>query len=163
MSPTQPHSIHDTSVVRQEVICNLQPLCRALAEAFGRRGVPPADMSAVWRADVVATCPKCGIIVSGEELYALSKPPAAESASAKIGRLRLGDCARSGCDSYHYQLAFKPHGEVAWTELLSQAEGILQERQPPAISPTIQDQLFEPLRRLFLQALRLAVFGSRSG
>jgi hypothetical protein len=35
-----------------------------------------------------------GTRISGKELFALSQPPTAERATAKIGRLRLGDCAR---------------------------------------------------------------------
>jgi hypothetical protein len=94
---------------------------------------------------VAATCPRCGIWISGAELLALSRPPAAETGSAKIGRLRLGDCARSGCEAYHYLVTVKPHGQVDWPFLLTQAEAILREdEQPPGDSPT----RYQALRQL---------------
>ena len=138
----------DTSIFRQEDIRKLEPLCRALAEALERRGLGPEKVLAAWQADVAATCPRCGISVSGAELCALSQPPAAGTASPKIGRLRLGDCARSGCDSYHYQLAFRIHGEVDWTAILSQADGILQAREHPASSDAAERQVVSCLKRV---------------
>jgi hypothetical protein len=134
-------------IVRQQELPKLQPLCRALAEALRRGGLGPEKALAVWRADVAAECTRCGIPVSGDELFALSQPPAAEHASAKIGRLRLGDCARSGCDSYHYQLTFSIHGQVDWAALLSQAEALLQEQEHPAGNGAAQHPMGSRLAR----------------
>jgi hypothetical protein len=139
----------DTAIVRQEEIRRLQPLCRALAEAIERRGVPPDQARAAWGADVAATCPRCGIAVSGVELLALSQPPAAETASAKIGRLRLGDCARRGCDSYHCLLTFKAPSEVNWLDLLSEAEGILHEQEHPVEGSATPCQVVSQLAQRF--------------
>lgn len=138
----------DTAIVRQEEIRKLQPFCRALAEALSRRGLGPENALAAWRAGVAAECARCGSSVSGDELFALSQPPAAEQASARIGRLRLGDCARSGCDSYHYQLTFKMQGQVDWAGLLLQVETIQQEQEHPAGSDAAQRLVGSSLARL---------------
>ena len=137
----------DTAIVRQQALPKLQPLCRALAEALKRRGLGPEKALAFWRADVAAECARCGSSVSGDELFALSQPPAAEQASARIGRLRLGDCARSGCGSYHYQLAFKMQGQVDWADLLLQAEAIRQEQEHPAGNDRAQRRVGSSLAR----------------
>jgi hypothetical protein len=61
----------------------------------------------------------CGIWISGEELRALAFPPDAEIATAKIGRLRLGDCARKGCDAWQYSLHLWDQEEVDWPALIA--------------------------------------------
>lgn len=138
VTPTQDDMSQETAIVRQEELRKLQAFCRALAEALRRGGLGPENVVAAWRAGVAAECPRCGISVSGDELFALSQPPAAEHGSAKIGRLRLGDCARSGCDSYHYQFTFKVHGQLDWSALVLQAEAIQQEQDHPAGSDAPQ-------------------------
>jgi hypothetical protein len=121
----------DTAIIRQSEIRMLPALCQALVTALERRGLGPERALAAWREDVAAICPQCGISVSGAELFALAHPPAAETSSAKTGRLRLGYCARSGCESYYCQLTFKMHGEFDWMDILAQAEGILRDVEHP--------------------------------
>ena len=120
-------------LTRQEHLLKLNPFCRALDKALALTGLPQEKLPEAWRAAVAAQCVQCGIEVSGKELFALSKPPSAELASAKIGRLRLGDCARKGCSSYYYRLTFHPYLEINWPEILAQAETIQDEPadQPP--------------------------------
>ena len=131
----------DTAIVRQKEIRKLKPFCRALAEALRRRGLGTENARTAWRAGVAAECARCGISVSGDELFALSQPPVAGKPNPRIGRLRTGDCARSGCDSYHYQLTFKMQGQVDWADLLLQAEATQPEQEPPAGSDAAQRRL----------------------
>jgi hypothetical protein len=144
----------ETAIVRQEEIRKLEPFCRALAEALRGGGLGPEHVVAAWRAGVAAECTRCGISVSGDELFALSQPPAEEHASAKIGRLRLGDCARSGCESYHYQLTFKVHGELDWGDLLLQAEVLQQEQGHPTGGNAVQRPVDSSLARLLWTSRR---------
>jgi hypothetical protein len=139
-----------TAIIRQQALGALPALCRALVEALTRGGLSPEHAASVWRAEVAATCARCGITVTGAELLALSQPPAAETASAKTGRLRLGDCARSGCNSYHYLLSFKAHGQVNWQDFLSQADGIMQGEQYPSAASSSQLEKVAQLARRFL-------------
>jgi hypothetical protein len=66
----------------------------------------------------------CNIEVSGAELLALSQPPSAEHSTAKIGRLRLGDCARKGCDSLFYSISFAPVDGLDWPAVLESTADI---------------------------------------
>jgi len=119
--------ISDSVLTRQEHLQKLNTFCRALDKALARAGVVPRKSLEAWREAVGAQCVQCGIEVSGQELLALSQPPSAELDSAKICRLRLGDCARKGCTSYYYRLTFRPYLEVNWPEILAQAETIKDE------------------------------------
>jgi len=114
--------IADQLPVRQARLEMLEAFCQALDRAFTRAGLAPEKSDEAWRVGVAAECVRCGIRIYGEELHALSRPPAEEYANAKIGRLRLGDCARSGCDSYYYRLTFYPCPEVNWAEILAAIE-----------------------------------------
>ena len=112
----------DQLLIRQMHLQKLEPFCQALDQALARAGLAPEQAHELWRVGVAAECTRCRIRIYGEELYALSQPPSEEYANAKLGRLRLGDCARSGCDSYYYRLTFFPCPEVNWAEILAAIE-----------------------------------------
>lgn len=91
---------------------------------------PPAPR---LRDAISAQCVQCGIRLTGDELLALaeatedaegtraaSRPPAPPN--PKVARLRLGYCARSGCDSCYYRVTFEPRPGLDWTKLLPGAE-----------------------------------------
>lgn len=80
------------------------------------------DTPQVWHLCVSGQCRKCGIWISGDELYALAYAPRAELASAKTGRMRLGFCARDGCDGFHYKVRFWDQDEVDWSALLTEVD-----------------------------------------
>jgi hypothetical protein len=117
-------------IVREEHLLKLAPFCQALGEALGGSGLAPDQALGVWRAALTAQCARCGIPISGEELFALSQPPG-ENPSPKIRRLRLGDCARPGCDSYFYRLSFRAHPALDWPALLARTEAIRAELERP--------------------------------
>jgi hypothetical protein len=106
-------------LTREEHLQKLEGFCTALHEVFTRGGLSPDQSQEVWRVGVAGECTRCGIHVYGEELYALSQPPSEKYANAKLGRLRLGNCARDGCNAYSYRLAFYPYGELDWPEILA--------------------------------------------
>lgn len=107
----------DTALCRQEHLQNLERFCQRLGSSLAESGLTPEECEAAWRVGVSAECVQCGIRLYGEELYALSQPPSPAHASPKIGRLRLGDCAREGCNSYYYRLTFYPHAKVDWQKM----------------------------------------------
>jgi hypothetical protein len=106
-------------VTREERLPKLEGLCQALEARFALAGLAPEQSLEIWRQGVAAECVRCGIHIYGEELYALSQPPSEKYASAKLGRLRLGDCARQGCNSYTYRLTFYPCAALDWQALLA--------------------------------------------
>jgi len=122
--------VQESMIVREEHLLKLAPFCRALGEAIDRSGLAVEQPMEVWREAVTAHCARCGIVVSGEELFALSQPPG-DNPIAKIRRLGLGDCARPGCESYFYQLTFRAHAPLDWAALLAEAEAIQTERARP--------------------------------
>jgi hypothetical protein len=117
-------------VTRQEYLYNLAEFCRGLHETLLATGLTPDQTFEVFHSAVSAECLGCGILVSGEELFALAHPPSPERSTAKIGRLRLGDCARQGCQAYYYRLSFLAQ-EHDWQALLAQVDA---RRQPAANS-----------------------------
>ncbi len=121
---------------RQEHLCQLAGFCKALDETLRSTGLTPEQSLQVFQIAVTAECVGCGIAISGNELFALSQPPAAERASIKTGRLRLGDCARQGCEAWHYRLAFRPQPQLDWPKLLGQVES-RQRQQPVAVHPAV--------------------------
>ncbi len=145
-------------IVRQQHLVKLEPFCRCLAEALGKSGLREEECLSAFRDAVSAECVSCGMQVSGQELFALSQPPSAEGSTVKIGRLRKGDCARQGCDSYYYRLTFQPFGKIDWCKLLDQL-------LPVASQPSISEPLpFLPrlgkdfsLRQLFPRQVFYAV------
>src|SRR5512144_1325961 len=113
---------YEVLTTRKEYLLVLEPFCRALHQALLDSGADHQLAANAMRISVSAECVGCQIQVSGEELFALSQPPSAEHATAKIGRLRLGQCARQGCDACYYRLEFRAHPPFVWHAVLARAE-----------------------------------------
>ncbi len=125
----------ETATVRQEHLCNLARFCQRLDAGLRWAGMTPEQCQATFRRAVSAECTGCGIYISGDELYALSQPPSAELASTKTGRLRLGDCARQGCEAWYYRVNLWPQSQLNWPSLLAQIDLAEEEGQKPAALP----------------------------
>jgi hypothetical protein len=126
-------------LTRQEPLQSLASFCQALDGVFARAGLTPEQAQEVWRLGIAAECVTCRIHVYGEELYALSQPPSEKYANAKLGRMRLGDCARQGCNSYSYRLTFYPYANLDWQALLARLDAQGQATdQPGAQESTIR-------------------------
>ena len=121
----------DWATSKQQHLLHLEDFCRGLGRALSRTGLTPAQVQAVWQSSVRAECVLCGIRVSGEELFALAQPPSALYGTVKLGRLRLGDCARHGCDSFYYRLIFQNYPRLNWPRLLAEAEAFQPEQPSP--------------------------------
>jgi hypothetical protein len=142
------------STVREEHLQKLEPFCRALAQTLGGAGVKPEKTLEEFKAGLTAECEQCGIHLSGEELYALSQPPSEKYANVKLGRLRLGDCARQGCQSYFYRLTFRDSPSLDWPKLIERAEAI-QRGETQASAPKASTR--ETLRRAVFSSLAIRV------
>ncbi len=127
--------VEESVVIREEHLQKLAPFCQALGEALSRSGLAPDQALGLWRAASTAQCTQCGIPISGEELFALSQP-ADDNPSPKVRRLRLGDCAHPGCESYFYRLTFRAHPPLDWPALLARAEAIQAELERPISAKT---------------------------
>lgn len=111
----------ETDIVIQEPIPALGNLVLRLL-APPTPGVTPSSTTTATsaletlRSRASATCVQCGITIRGDELLALV-PSASDTGtpppSPRVARLRLGYCARQGCDSTYYsvRLPFPPGTE----------------------------------------------------
>jgi hypothetical protein len=112
--------------VREERIQALEQFSRALSAACRRCGPSEAKTAEAVRAALSAECMKCGIHVSGGELLAISETAEAKEPSAKVKRMRLGYCARDGCESFTYRLFFRSHPGADWPTITAQLEAVGQ-------------------------------------
>jgi hypothetical protein len=106
---------HQVPLVQLETFC--RSVQNALCTTHG-----DAELLQIWELYVSAECPGCGIRICGKELRALALAPCAELASEKTGRMRLGYCARCGCEAWHYSVQFCSHEGIDWPQLLEKAE-----------------------------------------
>lgn len=106
----------------QERLQQLSQFCHALRRGIERSGLGVEKTLAIFRSNVLGECDRCGISVTGEELFALTEAPSAERSGPKIGRLRLGYCARRGCESYFCRLTFSACPQVDWAKLVATAK-----------------------------------------
>ena len=112
-------------ITRQVPLVRLETFCRSLQEATDLV-YDSSESADIWRLHISAECPACGIRTSGEELRALAFPPCAEFASAKIGRMRLGSCARHGCEAWDYSVHLWNQEGIDWPILLKAADKLGQ-------------------------------------
>ncbi len=110
--------IEELPITRQQYLYNIATFCSMLEETLRVAGFTSDECLEIFRAFVSAECVRCSIRVSGEELFALSQPPSAERSTAKIGRMRLGDCARKDCSGCYYNFVFTPLPQLSWTKIL---------------------------------------------
>jgi hypothetical protein len=112
----------DNFLERQEPIERLDRVVFALSEACRQYGPAQEKTRAAMSAALTAECVGCGLRVTGDELLALAQLPSALETSSRIKWLRLGCCARNGCDSRAYVLKFQNHPGLNWAELFSKME-----------------------------------------
>lgn len=120
-----------TILVRSQPLLAFEFFCQSLGRALSLSGHPPATHRELLHQSVGAECPVCGIYVSGIELFAVSQPPDPSLATAKTGRLRLGYCAREGCEACTYRMTFRDLPSLSWTQVLARAEQLLASPSHP--------------------------------
>src|SRR5689334_7119453 len=121
-----------TTFTHRQHLLRLREFCEVLHGILRARSGNAEEAKAVLETAVSAQCVGCGIPVSGKELLALSQP--SEENGPKTARMRLGDCARKGCDCFYYEIKFKPYPGIDWSALVEQVISILDCRileQPP--------------------------------
>jgi hypothetical protein len=123
---------------RQEHLLKFEAFCGGLLDAVQKAGLGPEEARAAIRDHVSARCVACAMPVSGEELLALAQPATAENPNPKVERLRKGDCARQGCDSFYYRVTFRKHPRLDWEKLAEQApQGMVEAAVEPAAAPSV--------------------------
>lgn len=138
---------------RLEHVQKMAGFCGGLAQVLRKRGADGEQTSELFRLGISAECVQCGIRVAGEELFNLAQPGDPND-HQKIKRLRLGDCARYGCDSCYYRIRFWPVASLDWSSLLSemeapQEETVASNRAKTSLS-TFRTYFFVPSPRMWM-------------
>lgn len=115
----------ETSQVTQVTIRELADFCAAVAEGL-RHDPNGAAVRPLVEEALSAECVQCGIRLAGTELLKLGEPTteaAAEGAgNARVERLRIGYCARNGCESHYYRLTRGARAGLDWGKFASPAQ-----------------------------------------
>lgn len=112
----------------QMSVKELAEFSRSLAQTISAR--PDADrIRAAVDLALGAECVQCGIRLSGSELL---KFEGETSNDPRVERLRVGYCARNGCESHFYRVTCAPHPELNWPGLLKPADELTAEEKAAA-------------------------------
>lgn len=171
MTPTRQDD--STALEVRVALESLPAIPGALTRAMGALGIAGNSMEPLLSGCMEAECATCGILIRGPELLATAI--AGELAGdSKAGRLRLGYCARKGCDSRYYIIRFCRADGVNWSAAWTRAEAILSGRDADPPEPDAPTGPPAPARPSLLRspalcasvaagALLTGMFAMRSG
>jgi len=98
----------------------------SLARVLSESGISGTQLNEIFSTRVAAECVQCGIKVSGEDMGLIA---VAEEGTPlphpKLERLRLGYCAREGCESYFYSIVFEDCPGVDWKNVAEKANNLV--------------------------------------
>src|SRR5678816_806351 len=114
--------------VSQMTIKELAEFSRSLAATISKQSEPDRIRAAIDTA-LSAECVQCGIKLSGSELLKFEEDP---SEDERVERLRVGYCARNGCESLFYRVTCAPHPQINWPGLLNPAQELTADEKAAA-------------------------------
>jgi hypothetical protein len=114
--------------VSQMTIKELAEFSRSLVATISKQPEPDRIRAAIDTA-LSAECVQCGIKLSGSELL---KFEGESSDDPRVERLRIGYCARNGCESLFYRVTCAPHPQVNWPGLLNPAHELTADEKSAA-------------------------------
>lgn len=123
--------------VSQMTIKEMADFSRGLALTISRQPQPDKLRAAIDQA-LNAECVQCKIRLSGSELLKFAEET---SDDERVERLRVGYCARNGCESLFYKVICAPHPEVNWPALLNPTYELTAEEKAAAQLATKQGLL----------------------
>jgi predicted nucleic acid-binding Zn ribbon protein len=93
-----------------------------LVRALGENGIGGNKLNEIFTAYQWAECVQCGIKITGEEMdQILVADEETKLPHPKLQRLRLGYCAREGCESYDYCIHFEDYPGLDWSAVAEKA------------------------------------------
>jgi len=115
-----------TSNTVQVRIENLVRFHTSLARALGLSGIGGGQLNEIFSTRLHAECVLCGIKVSGEEIGLVAvTAEETQLPHPKLERLRLGYCAREGCESFFYAIYLDDWPGVDWKSATDQANNLI--------------------------------------
>jgi hypothetical protein len=98
---------------------DLAELYRTLAKLLAQTGLSAARLNEVLTHHVIVQCSVCGEKLTAEKLEAWAVlDPETAPPDPSLARLRLGYCAKVGCESWRYNLEVTDCPGVDWSQLL---------------------------------------------
>jgi len=76
-----------------------------------------------------AECTICNVRVPGEELLKVGEPPESSEVSGPVKRLRLGYCAKVGCEAYAYRISFRNGVGIDWPAAFAHIKELTEGRK----------------------------------
>jgi len=98
----------------QEHLHNLCRFSQSMMQRIEASGNTPRVLLEAAYGSLSGECIQCGFRISGEELLSLSSSELDDKASPRLKRLRLGYCARNGCDAVYYRISCTGHPDINW-------------------------------------------------
>lgn len=110
---------------RQVHLQELGRFTQTLLQALRLRGLTEEALTDLLTNSVVIQCHQCGFQPTAGGLLDLAAGiSSSPKASAEATRLSQGYCARSGCDSYYYDVNLREHPDFEWLDILVGAQQI---------------------------------------
>ena len=104
-----------------------------LARALTETGITGRRLSEILSTRLQVSCVRCDIHLTTEEIEQVSLlEDTAQPSHPKLKRLRLGYCAREGCESEDYRIRLDAHPGVDWDSIAAKANDLILAQQADA-------------------------------
>lgn len=147
-------------------------MCLAIARALGEAGYGAGHIQRLFREAVLVECVGCGIRLTADELTALlvRGEEQAEELPPRLKRLKLGYCARNGCDSRFYRITVASGRGIPWSRILNRALDLCgmpnptpeEEEKPDPAARQVRLRKLAALASIALVLLLIILYQSRS-
>jgi hypothetical protein len=125
-----------------------------VAVVVGELGFNGSRLNKIFSTSVRAECPRCGIEVTAEEIGQIAiTEDYKQLPHPKLQRLRLGCCAREGCDSCFYAVHLENQQGVNWEIVEEKALSLLAAKSAAAQEAQQREKNRERRLRLLRNAL----------
>ena len=111
----------------------MAPLYANLARALSETGVSGSQLNEIFSTSLRARCVKCDIQIASDEIEQVSLvEDTTQLSHPKLKRLRLGYCAREGCESDDYLIHLDAYPGVDWEIITAKANDLMSAQRAAA-------------------------------
>jgi hypothetical protein len=97
-----------------------------LARALTETGISGSQLNEIFSTRLRARCVKCSIELTSAEIEQVSLvEDTTQLSHPKLKRLRLGYCAREGCESDDYRIQLEAYPGVDWESIAAKANDLI--------------------------------------
>jgi len=125
----------------------------SLARALSEAGLGGPRLNEIFSTCLRVECARCAMQITNDEIEQMSlSEDSRQPLQPKLQRLRLGYCARGGCESYFYAVHMENHPDVDWEAIAEKAGNLLAATKPTAG----KKERRQPIRKRHQQTMRFA-------